>query len=271
MFESIKQFRKKLADGQFCLGPGITFSDSTAVEALGRVSDFFWIDLEHTALNLETLQNHLIAARAVATPALVRVPSAHVSMIKRVLDTGAAGIIVPQIRTAAEVREVVATCRYHPVGNRGFGPRRASDYGMYDSDNYIADANEHLFICVQIENTEALRNLDEILKVPALDCIVVGPYDLSGSMGLMGQVHHPEVTKAVSHIVSQTRRAGLYAGMGMGAEEEFPLKAAAMGAHWVQCGSDLGYMQQRAADLFARIRSRWSATPAASASPKSPN
>src|SRR5947209_8778702 len=188
MFESIKEFRRKLAAGQFCLGPAITLSDPATVEILGRYSDFLWMDLEHTPLNLETLQTHLIAARAVAVPALVRVPTSEVGMIKRVLDTGASGIIVPQVRSADEVRRVVSACRYQPLGDRGFGPRRASDYGMYDADGYIADANKQLFVCVQIENVEALDDLEAILRIPYLDCIVVGPYDLSGSMGRMGQV-----------------------------------------------------------------------------------
>ncbi len=256
MFKSIRIFRKKLTTGQFCLGAGITLSDPAIVECLGRCCDFFWIDLEHTPISLETLQTQLIAARAVNVPALVRVPSSEAGMIKRVLDTGAAGLIVPQVRSADEVRRVVAAARYQPLGDRGFGPRRAASYGARATGVYIHEANRDLFVSVQIENAEAFENLDAILQVRHLDSIVVGPYDLAASMGRMGQVNHPAVVKAVSSIIARSRRAGFFVGMGMGTDSEHALRAAKLGVNWVQCGDDLGYMARCAEGLFQEIRER---------------
>jgi 2-keto-3-deoxy-L-rhamnonate aldolase RhmA len=206
----------------------------------------------------------------VNVPALVRVPTSDVGMIKRVADTGASGIIVPQIRSAAEVRHVVSACRYSPLGNRGFGPRRASNYGQYDSDAYVDLANKEFFVCVQIENVEALNDLEAILKVQYLDCVVIGPYDLSASMGLMGRVRHPKVVKAIATVITKARQAGLYVGMGMGTEEELAVEAAAMGANWVQCGSDFGYMMKSAGELFGNIRKRALAQSRTTGAPKSP-
>src|ERR1051326_6732481 len=114
MYSAIRAFRERLKAGRPCLGAAITISDPAVTEALGREVDFFWIDLEHTPLNLETLQAHLIAARAVNVAAIVRVPGSEVPFIKRVLDMGAPGIIVPQVRSAAEVKQVVDACRYKP-------------------------------------------------------------------------------------------------------------------------------------------------------------
>jgi len=254
MFESIRAFRQKLKAGNFCLGAGITLNDPAVLECLGRFCDFFWIDLEHTCVGLESLQGHLIAARAVNLPALVRVPSFEVGIIKRVLDSGASGLIVPQVRSAEEVRAVVAASRYQPLGQRGFGPRRAAQYGEMDTDSYIREANRDLFVCVQIENVEAFAELDAILEVPHLDCIVVGPADLAASMGLMGHLDHPQVATAIASIVSRSRKAGLYVGMGMGTDGDYAVRAAKLGVHWVQCGGDFGYMAKCADDLFRSVR-----------------
>lgn len=255
MFKSIQRFRRKLDSGMFCLGTGITLSDPAVTEALGPDSDFFWIDLEHTPISLESLQSHLIAADAVGVPALVRVPSSEVGLIKRVLDTGAEGLIVPQVRTVEEVRRVVDACRYVPLGDRGYGPRRASRYGANDA-TYLATANRNLFVSVQIENTDGLNVLDDIVKISGLDSIVIGPYDLSASMGLIGQVTHPKVTVAINSIIARARKAGLYVGMGGGPESAYAVRAARAGVQWLQCGSDFGYMIKCVQGLFADIRRR---------------
>jgi len=252
MYATIRDFRKKMDAGRFCLGAAITLSDPAVTEALGGNVDFYWIDLEHTPLGLETLQAHLIAARAVEVPALVRVPGAEVWFIKRVLDTGAPGIIVPQVRSVAEVKMVVDACRYKPLGDRGYGPRRACNYGQ-ETEPYIKSSNQDLFVAVQIENIDGLREFDEIVKVRGLDSIVVGPYDLSASMGLMGQVTHREVTGAIERVIKTARAHGLYVGMGGGSQLDDALRAAEMGVQWLQAGSDFGYMIQSVKQQFERI------------------
>ena len=252
----IDRFRERLDSGRLCLGPAITLSDPAVTEALAPSVDFVWIDLEHNPTSLESLSAHLIAARAGGTPALVRVPSSDVAWIKRVLDTGAEAVIVPQIHSAEEVRKVVSACRYPPQGTRGFGPRRAADYGRRNAAEYVAEANARVFVAIQIETAEAFRELDAILAVPGFDSIVIGPYDLSGSMGMLGQVHHPTVVGAVGTIATKARAAGRYVGIGMAPDEEHALQAARQGVQWVQCGCDFGYMIQFADGLYGRIRER---------------
>ena len=137
MLRNIHQFREKMDAGQFCLGAGITFSDPSVTEALCGSVDFFWIDLEHNPTSLESMATHLMAARAGGTPALVRIPSGDVAWIKRVLDSGADGIILPQAKSAEEIRAFVSACRYPPQGTRGFGPRRASNYGRIRGAEYL--------------------------------------------------------------------------------------------------------------------------------------
>lgn len=251
LYKSIRVFREKLRDGRFCLGVGISLSDPAVIEALGALTDFFWIDLEHTPISLETLQCQLIAARAVGTPAIVRVPGTEPWFIKRVIDTGASGVIVPQVRSADEVKRIVDACRYHPEGDRGYGPRRASNYGQ-DRD-YLASANRDLFVAVQIEHIEAVRALDEIAALPGLDSLVIGPFDLSLSMGRPGAVTDPEVEQVMRKVVNAARSRGLSVGMGGPANRDYVRRAAALGVNWLQSGIDFEYMMQFVGDFFHRV------------------
>jgi 2-keto-3-deoxy-L-rhamnonate aldolase RhmA len=255
MFEGIQRFRAKLHAGQRCLGPGITLSDPAVTEALGHVADFVWIDQEHSPIGPEALAAHLIAARASGAAALVRVAGSNESLIKPALDIGAEGIIVPQVRSAAEVRRVVDACRYPPLGRRGYGPRRMTKYGRTGGAEYIRDANTQLFVNVQIENSEALAELHEIVTTPGLDGIVIGPYDLSLSMGAPGRLDDPEIRGAIRRIATEARAAGRYVGIGMGPDDlALAAWAFSIGVQWIQCGGDTGYMVQFADFLYDRIR-----------------
>ena len=257
MICNIHKFREKLKAGQVCLGPGISLTDPAVTEALCDSADFFWLDLEHSPIGLESLQAHLIAARAGGTPILVRVPSDEVAWVKRVLDIGAEGIILPQARSVAEVEEFVAACRYPPQGRRGFGPRRATNYGRQNLAAYLAAANRDVFVAVQIETAAALEALDAIVRVPGIDALVVGPADLAGALaGVPGQVEHPKVLDAIATICARARAAGLSVGIGMGADTAYALRVIQLGVQWIQCGGDCGFMIQAADALYQGIRAR---------------
>ena len=182
----INNMRAKLRAGEIALGAGITLSDLTVTEALARSVDFVWIDMEHNATTTEAMLGHLIAARAGGAAALVRIPNNDVGWVKRVLDSGAEGIILPRAYSAREVAEFVSSCRYPPMGTRGFGPRRPMQYGRLGQAEYLQQANRDVFVTVQVETVELLAELDEVLKLEGLDSLVLGPQDLSGSMGRLG-------------------------------------------------------------------------------------
>src|SRR5215470_15953509 len=133
----VQKMRSKLRSGQIALGAGITLTDPTVTEALAPSVDFVWIDLEHNPITAEALVGHLIAARAGECASIVRVPSGDVAWIKRVLDSGAEGIILPRAYSAKEVAAFVSACRYPPLGTRGFGPRRPMQYGRLEQNPYI--------------------------------------------------------------------------------------------------------------------------------------
>jgi len=254
--EAISRFRDKLKSGRVCLGASITLTDPMVSDALGDSVDFLWIDLEHSGMSAETLSRHLLAARSRGVPGLARVPAGETPFIKPALDAGADGIIVPQVRTVDEVKRAVTDCRYPPLGRRGYGPRVPSNYGRDGGKEYVERANRNLFVSVQIETAEALEAIDGILAVPGLDSLVIGPWDLSGALGVLGEVEHPKVVAAIETIVAKTRAAGLFVGAGMGPDPECAAVMAKRGVQWLQIGDDYGYLVHCMDWITSSVRSR---------------
>ncbi len=253
---AIRKFRESLQAGHICLGAGITLSDPLITEALADSVDFFWIDLEHSAMTMQALSGHLLAARGKGVPALVRVPGSSTPFIKPVLDVGAEGIIVPQVRMVDEVRQVVSDCRYVPLGRRGFGPRVPSNYGRDSGLAYIERANRDIFVAVQIETAEALAALDQIVLVPGLDSLVLGPWDLSGALGMLGNVEHPTVVAAIEMVIAKARAAGLFVGSGMGPDPSYASLMARRGIQFLQVGDDYGYLIRSMDQITQVVRGR---------------
>ncbi len=253
MIVNAHKFRDRFASGQKQMFTGITIADPAVTEMLSDSTDGFWIDLEHNPTNLETMLAMLIAARAGGTPAFVRVPANDDGWIKRVLDSGAEGIICPQAEDAEAARRFVTACRYPPMGRRGFGPRRPTNYGRSGGQQFLDEANKNLVVLLQIETVGSLEQLDEIVQLEGLDGLVVGPNDLSGSLGYMGQVDHPDVLAAIERISTTAHAAGLSVGIGMGADAAQAQRAFELGVDWVQCGNDFEYMIRFADQLKEQL------------------
>lgn len=249
-------FLDKLQAGELVLGTGITFTDPTATEMLASMFDFVWIDMEHNALTLETVQLHLMATRGSSATPLVRVPWNDPVLIKPVLDIGTAGVIVPFVNSGEEARRAVAACKYPPEGIRGFGPRRPAEYGRLGGPEFCKAANDTIITIVQIEHVDAVRNLDAILDVEGLTAIVIGSNDLSGSMGLMGQPRHPDVLRVVESIIEKARKAGKYPGIAIGNNADMLVDWAEKGAQWLMMGNDYTLMLHAADEIAGDIRER---------------
>jgi 2-dehydro-3-deoxyglucarate aldolase/4-hydroxy-2-oxoheptanedioate aldolase len=252
--ENANKFRNKIRNGQPCLGLGISFNDPAVTESLCTTLDFVWIDMEHNAMCLETVQGHIMATKGSDTAPLVRVRWNDPVLIKPVLDIGAAGVIVPMVRNAEEAKNAVAACRYPPDGIRGFGPKRPSDYGRHVGPEFCKKANESIIVIAQIEHIDAINNINEILAVPGLTGIVFGPYDLSGSMGHMGEPGHPEVKKAMERVVAKARKTNLFIGIGV--------EDARQAAEWLEkgvnglvLGGDFSILVKITTELAKEIRS----------------
>ncbi len=247
-------FREKLRRGSLALGTCVSFTDPTVTEALSTILDFVWIDMEHSVLSLEAVQGHVMATKATLTAALVRVPWNDAVLIKPVLDLGADGIIVPNVRSAEEARRAVAACLYPPDGVRGFGPRRPSKYGRIPGPEFCRAANGAVIVVAQIEHIAAVRQLDEILSVPGLTSIVIGPNDLSGSMGHMAHPGHPEVRSTIESIVERSRRREVPVGIAVSENEDVVRGWAERGVSWISMGNDASLLLSTAGRTVAALR-----------------
>lgn len=265
-FEAIRNFREKLKLGATPLvGIGIQLTDPTVTDALSDTSDFFWVDQEHTPMSPEMLKWHMMVAHGRGVPVIVRVPGPNVVVgearpwgmyIKHALDSNADGIVVPQIRTAEDVRSIVSDCRYPTGGNRpapfetpyaesvsdrprrGFGPTTPMNYGRLPMARYLEAADRNIFVAVMIETTEALANIDEICSTPGLDCVVIGANDLSAAMGLPYLGSHPRVQAAVDTIIETAQRHGKYVFFST-RDAKLASLLAAKGVQILHVGSDV--------------------------------
>jgi 2-dehydro-3-deoxyglucarate aldolase/4-hydroxy-2-oxoheptanedioate aldolase len=249
------RFRERLQRGAVALGCIVSFTDPAVSEALaGGGLDFVWIDMEHGGLGIETTQRHIMAAQLAGASALVRVPWNDPVLIKPVLDAGADGVIVPLIRTPADARNAVAACRYPPEGVRGFGPRRPANYGRRGGPDFCQAANRHVMVIPQIEHIDAVRSLDEILETPGVEAVMIGPNDLSGSLGLLGQTGHPEVVRAIETVIEKARRHRVFVGIAVGRGADDLLHWIRKGVQWAGVGADFLFMTRALDAEVARIR-----------------
>lgn len=166
----------------------------------GSGIDFVGIDIEHSTISQEQSQRIIAACQGSNTLCLPRVASHNMEMIKRLLDSGADGIIVPMVSTAEEVERLISWCKYPPLGKRSFGIARGQGYG-FDFDGYTETWNESSSLIIQIESIQGVENIEKLIFYNDIDGAMIGPYDLSGSMGIPGQLNHPSVVEAAKKVV----------------------------------------------------------------------
>ncbi len=200
------QRREKLFAGWTSFGhPGIT-------EIFCRAGiDLLGIDIEHSTIGQEQSQRIIAAAHAAGVVCLPRIASHNKEMARRLLDSGADGIIVPVVASPEDVRHIIDWMKYPPTGKRGFGVARAQGYG-FDFKEYTSTWNGSSILIVQIESIEAVKRIDEIIAFPEVDGVMVGPYDISGSLNVPGQIDHPLVVEAGLEVVKACRKAGKACG-----------------------------------------------------------
>lgn len=245
-------FKTKLEEQQLLLAPMVTIDSSVTVEILAACGyDWLFIDAEHSPMTYMDIQRVVRAAGA-KMPCLVRLEETAELPIKKALDAGAVGIIAPMVNSAWDARNVVQWAKYPPIGQRGVGLGRAHGYGLNFQD-YVTRANEDTVVVVQAEHIASVNNIDSIVQVSGVDAVFVGPYDLSASLGVMGQVDHPEVVKAIDHVTGVCREANMPIGL-------FGLDAAAVqpyvdrGYSLVVAGVDTLLLGQAAQAMLQEIR-----------------
>ena len=207
-----KSIKKKLINREALFGTIITISSPEIVEISCQAGlDWLFIDLEHSALTIEDAQLILQVA-GTNMPCLIRVPSNDEVWIKKALDIGASGIIVPQVKTIEDAKQAVRFSKYPPDGLRSVGIGRAQGYGETFQE-YIYSANTKIVVVVQIEHIDAVNNIESILTVSGIDCLFIGPYDLSASMNRTYQDTDQDVQKAINHVKNCADKAKIPLGI----------------------------------------------------------
>jgi 2-keto-3-deoxy-L-rhamnonate aldolase RhmA len=248
------ELKQRLARGHTTFGAWLSLSNPNVAESMaGTGYDLVLIDAEHGPFGLEGLQVALMAFKGSPSVPIVRVAWNDPVRIKQVLDLGADGILVPMVNSASEALAAVAACKYPPEGVRGFGPKRAADYGR-DTDRYTARANASLITIVQIEHVDAVAGIDEILAVPGIDVICIGLTDRSGSAGVLRQLAHPVVQRAPETIVARSRARSLPVCMGVVFEPDEMARWAAKGATFVLTGEGTSLLRTAATHALEQTR-----------------
>lgn len=248
------QFKQKLQQ-ETVIGPFSKTMDPGMVEALGYAGfDFVILDMEHGPNSVETVQSLIRAAVLSGMLPIVRVKEDCAHIMGEVLDIGAGGIQVPQITSAADVLALIKTAKFHPQGARGVCRFvRAAAYSAMDRYEYFKRANEALII-IQLEGLQALENLEEILGVlEGVDIIFIGPYDLSQSLGVPGQVGHPLVIQKMQEIVELCAEKQVVAGTFVDTIED-AAKWMALGVRYISYSVDVGILYEAGRSILHSIQ-----------------
>jgi 2-keto-3-deoxy-L-rhamnonate aldolase RhmA len=254
MRNNLEKFIEKIEKGP-AIGTYVSLADSAVTSILGYAgSDFLFIDMEHTALGKKEILEHIVAASESGTASFVRVPWNDPVLVKPIIDMGPDAIIFPWIRNAEDAKRAIAACEYPLSGIRGYGPKRANLYGAIDTPTYLEEASKQTWRILQIELADAVENIDEILSVEGVDSIMVGPSDLSGSMGVLQQTAHPEVKAAFDRIAKSAKEHNIPFGVATGYAPETVKDWLKRGISWMCFEGDTGFLMSGITTMIASIK-----------------
>ena len=254
MYKLIKAFRNKIKSGASIYGPFMKTSDPMFVEAAGMAGfDFVILDMEHGPASFESQQNNIRAAVLSGLVPIIRVPNTDENTIGTALDIGALGVQVPQVRDALQARQIVKSSRFHPYGMRGVCRFvRAAEYSRMDRKDYFESSKE-LLVIVQLEGAEAIANLDEILDVDGIDVLFVGPYDLSQSLGVPGEVESEIVIEKMKSIIEKAKAKGKVIGTFVDNMKMLNLWRS-VGVQYMSYSVDIGIFTEACNGILDEIR-----------------
>jgi 2-keto-3-deoxy-L-rhamnonate aldolase RhmA len=256
---NLQKVKDRIAGGGVALGVFVTISDSCVSEMVGYAGyDFVWIDAEHAPLDRREIFLHIVAAQGAGAAAFVRVPGVDPHTIKAILDMGPDGVIFPFIDSAEKAELAVRSCLYPPRGMRGQGPVRAIRYGIDNEGEYIGRSGSLVWKILQIENEEGYKHVDEILAVPGIDSMFVGPADLGRSVD-----HLPEpqksarVNEMVEDMARKFKAKKIISGTATGSTPEAVGKCVARGFGWLAVSQDARLISGPLVENLKKIRSQY--------------
>lgn len=248
--------RDRFRNDEYTVGSWVVFEDASIAELLAdREFDFVLADTEHSTLEVKDINriSQAIDAAGGPTELITRVAWNDHVRIKRVLDVGTKGILVPMVESAEEARGAVEATRYPPEGNRGVGPLRPADYGQ-TFDEYVSTANGETLVLVQIETQAGLNNVEEIAAVDGVDGLFIGPGDLSVSLGTFDADPDDEFEAAIARIIDAATAADISVGTVIGSPDEIETWLD-RGVDYLSVGSDLAYLNHASQQFKSRFES----------------
>jgi 2-dehydro-3-deoxyglucarate aldolase len=241
--------KSRLRSRDLIFGSWVSFAHPSITEIFASHNfDFLAIDMEHGTINLEQAQRIIAASQYYKVACLPRPVSHSNDWIKPLLESGADGLIAPMVNSSEELHELLNDVKYPPLGKRSFGINRAQGYGK-DFDDYVSNWNKTSIFIAQIESKSAVDSIEKIVSNPDLDGIMVGPYDLSGSLGVPGQKFHPLVREAESKVIKACKERGISCGTQLSDFNKSSVQAALdMGYTFIIASSDLFVLEAWASD-----------------------
>lgn len=248
-----KSLNQRLAERDTLIGTWVSIAAPEVTEILCQTGfDFLLVDGEHAPIGESELGNILRAAKGSNTAIIYRVPANQEHLIKMALDLGVDGVFVPRVSNASQAQAAVDAAKYPPLGKRGVGPLRASNY-YQNAIEYVMTANRDVTLILQIEDKEAIETLDQILRVKGYDALYVGPADLSASYGVFPDTSHEDVLAAISRVIAWCAKAGVPSGIDASSVSHLNQMVKA-GMQILTLGGDLQYLLDGAKGLSAEIR-----------------
>ena len=236
--------RKRVLTGECVYGTMIRQARDPGAPAIFAAAgfDFVFIDMEHGNYSMETVADLIRGAKSAGIATIIRVPHLETHFISRVLDAGAEGIMVPMTSTRQQAEQIVRYSKYTPLGQRGFGNQTGqTDYKPLKTPDFMKEANEHTLIVAQIETREAIENIEAILDVEGIDVGLIGPNDLSISLGIPDQMGSEIITKAIDKVVESAKKKGKASGIHIGNIEAIK-KWRTKGMTVLAFSTDIGFM-----------------------------
>jgi 2-dehydro-3-deoxyglucarate aldolase len=250
--------KTKLKNNELTIGSWITIGHPSVIEVLSNAGfDWLTIDMEHTSIDYTMTQTLIGTIQSHGMSALVRVSKNDEVYIKRVLDAGADGVIVPMINSADDAKKAVEYVKYPPEGKRGVGLYRAQKFGLNNGfENYKKWLKESAVIIAQIEHIDAVNNIEEIISTPGIDGVIIGPYDLSGSLGVPGEFDDPRVINALIKVEQACKERNFAMGFHVIEPDSIQVKQRIKsGYSFIAFSTDFFFLGNKANEEMALIKS----------------
>lgn len=247
--------KERLHRRELTIGSWLTFGEPAVAEIMARAGfDWITLDMEHSGLSTAQAQEIIRVLDLCGVPPLVRVMENHQELIKRYMDMGAHGVIVPFVNSKADAQKAVNAVKYPPAGTRGVGLARAQRYSL-DLAAYRQWNQEKSVVIVQIEHVKAVQNLEAIMEVDGVDGMIVGPYDLSSSLGCPGNFEHPDFQEALDHVYRTSKKNNYLIGQHIvKPDPALVAKAIESGARFVGFGTDFLFLGESCRNLLNGLR-----------------